>query len=58
MAWRADDVVLHALAAYERRRVVTIPGRTNAVVAAIASALPNAIVVPMVRRAMMQKPEA
>lgn len=51
----AEQTITAALAGYEAGRVVIVPGAVNRIGATIASALPNRIVVPVVRRMMQAR---
>lgn len=51
----AEECVRRAIAGYSRRRVVIVPGAVNRAGAILASMIPNAVVVPVVRRMMQTR---
>ncbi len=51
----AEECARRSLDAYERRGGVFVPGAMNRIGAALATAMPNALVVPVVRRMMQKK---
>jgi hypothetical protein len=54
----ADVTAKAGLDGYERGRVVVVPGRMNKMLAAVAAAVPNRVVVPATYRMMRTKDRA
>lgn len=51
----ADECVRRAIAGYRARKTIVVPGTFNRAGAVLATMMPNALVVPMVRRMMSSK---